>query len=161
MRHKINPFVENMIIPVGSKSVQVLGKDSNILVNQVTGESTGTHVIARKKIDSSKFVKVFADYMQMTFELNGAGNKTLRVLMWAVQERGIGKDIVDLDKNTLEDFIDGVGQKMSLSTFHRGVADLEKAKIIAKTLKLGRYFINPAVMFNGDRIAFTTVIERD
>lgn len=161
VRHKVNPFVKNMVIPIGSKSVQILGKDSNILINQATGEVAGTHVVARKKTDSSKFVKVFADYMQLTFDLTGAGNKALRVLMWAVQERCIGKDIVDLDKITLQEFIENTGQEMSNATFHRGVADLEKAKIIAKTLKIGRYFINPDVMFNGDRIAFTTLIERD
>ncbi|WP_259272006.1 hypothetical protein [Klebsiella pneumoniae] len=37
---------------------------------------------------------------------------------------------------------------------------MEKAKIIAKTMRQGRYFINPNFVFNGDRIAFTTVIER-
>jgi hypothetical protein len=161
MRYKTNPFVANMVIPIGSKSVQILGKDSNVLINQSTGEVTGTHVIARKKADSSKFVKVYADYMQFTFDLTSAGNKALRVLMWAIKERGIGKDRIDMDKMTLSEFIEETGLEMSVATFHRGVSDLEKAKIIAKTLKLGRYFINPGVMFNGDRIAFTTLIERE
>jgi hypothetical protein len=43
----------------------------------------------------------------------------------------------------------------------RGLAELEKARIIAKTLRQGRYFINPNFVFNGDRVAFTTLIERD
>ena len=37
---------------------------------------------------------------------------------------------------------------------------MEKAQIVAKTMRQGRYFINPNFVFNGDRIAFTTVIER-
>ncbi|MBC9222158.1 hypothetical protein IBK32_10680, partial [Escherichia coli] len=41
-----------------------------------------------------------------------------------------------------------------------GLAELEAAKIIAKHLRPGWYFINPNFIFNGDRIAFTTVIER-
>jgi hypothetical protein len=37
---------------------------------------------------------------------------------------------------------------------------MEKAQIVAKTLRQGRYFINPSFVFNGDRVAFTTMIER-
>ncbi len=47
-----------------------------------------------------------------------------------------------------------------MATFKRGMNELEKAQIIAKTMRKGRYFINPNFMFNGDRIAFTTLIER-
>ena len=38
--------------------------------------------------------------------------------------------------------------------------ELEDAKIIAKHRKRGDYFINPNFVFNGDRIAFSTVIEK-
>jgi DNA-binding GntR family transcriptional regulator len=50
--------------------------------------------------------------------------------------------------------------RLSSATFLRGLAELVKAQIIAKTMRQGWYFINPNFMFNGDRIAFTTVIER-
>lgn len=50
--------------------------------------------------------------------------------------------------------------KLSLATFKRGINELEKAQIVAKTIRQGRYFINPNFVFNGDRIAFTTMIER-
>lgn len=50
---------------------------------------------------------------------------------------------------------------LSLSTFKRGLNELEQAKIIAKTIKLGDYFINPNFLFNGNRIAFTTVLEKE
>jgi DNA-binding GntR family transcriptional regulator len=50
--------------------------------------------------------------------------------------------------------------KLSIATFKRGINELENAKIIAKTIRKGWYFINPNFIFNGDRIAFTTVIER-
>lgn len=182
IRHKVNPFVGEMEIPVGTKSVTIstLGKDNNILVNQSTGEVTGTHVVARKKIDSERFIKTFADYMAFTFELTKAGNKALRVVMWAMKEQSVGKDTVTLDKYSHEDFLKQHGfsgketkenkenkakenkvPALSYPTFARGLAELEKAKIIAKTVRTGVYFINPSCMFNGDRIAFTTLIERN
>ncbi|MCV5480042.1 replication/maintenance protein RepL, partial [Escherichia coli] len=50
--------------------------------------------------------------------------------------------------------------RLSMATFKRGINELEKASIIAKTLRKGRYYINPNFVFNGDRIAFTNLIER-
>lgn len=167
VRHKISPFREDMQITVGTKAVRIttLGKDDNILINQHSGDVTGTHVVARKKIDKTKFVKTFADYMSFTFDLTKAGNKALRVVMWAVKEFAIGKDTVFLDRHAYEDFLsahEGLNPPLVLSypTFGRGLAELEKAKIIAKTIRVGSYFINPDCLFNGDKIAFTTIIEK-
>ena len=166
-RYSENPFIGELIIPVGTKNVQIskLGKDSNILVNQQTGEVSGTHVVAHKKVDSSKFVKAFADYMSFTFELTKAGNKALRIVMWALGKEALNKDSVILDKYTLEGFLKDhkeIDPPLTLSypTFTRGLSELEKAKVIAKTMRAGKYFINPDVIFNGDRVAFTTLIER-
>jgi hypothetical protein len=166
IRHKKSPFYENMLIPIGSKNVQIsqMGKESNILVNQHSGEVVGTHVIARKRVDAEKFIKTFADYMAFTFELTKAGNKALRVVMWAMKEQSINKDEVILDRHTHEGFLSvHSNSKKSLTlsypTFARGLAELEKSKIIAKTMRVGHYFINPSCMFNGNRIAFTTAIE--
>ena len=164
-RHHVNPFLENLLIPVGNKQIQLstLGKDSNILVNQISGEITGTHVVATKPVDKEKFVKTFADYMAFTFDLTKAGNKALRVVMWAMKEQAVSKDVVVLDKHTHKAFIDDHNDMLVLSypTLTRGLGELEKAQIIAKTIGVGHYFINPNCMFNGDRIAFTTVIERN
>ena len=166
IRHNKNPFLHGMIIPVHDKkvSISVLGADSNILVNQNTGELHGTHVVAMKKVDSDKFVKTFADYFAFTFDLSKAGQKALRVLMFAVQEQALGKDLVILDRVTLDAFLevhDFEAVALSMPTFSRGLAELEAAKIIAKAARIGSYFINPSVLFNGNRVAFTTIIDRE
>lgn len=168
IRYSENPFVEGMEMEVGNKSVKVsaLGKDDNILVNQVTGEVSGTHVVARKRVDRTKFVKTFADYMAFTFDLTKAGNKALRVVMWATKQYAVGRDRVDLGRYTYEEFMRYYEDSepplvLSYPTYTRGLAELEKAKIIAKTMRTGHYFLNPNCLFNGDRVAFSTVIERE
>ncbi len=165
-RHEINPFLVGMDVTVGSSQVRIstLGKDDNIMINQSTGEVTGTHIVARKKIDKTKFVKTFADYISFTFDLTKAGNKALRVVMWAIKENAIGKDQVVLDKYTHEAFMSHHSDQepplvLSKPTFGRGLGELEKAKIIAKAKRIGTYFINPNCIFNGDRVAFTTILE--
>ncbi len=167
-RYKVNPFLQGMIIPVKGKQVKLssLGRDDNILVNQSTGEVSGTHVTTYKKVDGEQFVKLFTANIALTFDLSAQGIKAFSVLLWAMQHRAIARDEIYLDTHTREDFIEANGGeekplRLSQPTFARGLAELTKAQIIAKTLRQGVYWINPNFVFNGDRLAFTTVIERE
>lgn len=166
-RYKTNPFLEGMVVPVKGKQVKLskLDKDDNILVNQQTGEVQGTHVTTYKKVDGEQFVKLFTANIALTFDLSAQGIKAFTVLMWAIQHKGISKDEIYLDTHTREDFIEAHGEqekplRLSQPTFARGLAELTKSQIIAKTVRQGVYWINPNFVFNGDRIAFTTLIER-
>ena len=162
VRYEKNPFIDNMVIPVKGRSIKLskMGKEENVLINSSTGEVHGTHVTTYKKVDSKQFVKLFTDNIALTFDLKSAGIKTLNVLLWNVQKKGIEKDLIPLDKYVLKEFVDVNRVQLSQATFARGLAELEKAKIIAKQIRQGWYFINPNFCFNGDRIAFTTMIER-
>lgn len=167
IRYEKNPFTENMNVPISRKNVHLsrLGKDDDILINQQTGEHRGTHVTTYKKVDAEQFIKLFTANIALTFELKAAGIKAFNVLMWVMQNKGIEKDLITLDKFSLEEFLEANKDrepplKLSLPTFWRGLAELEKSQIIAKHLRQGWYFINPNFCFNGDRIAFTTLIEK-
>ena len=166
-RYKTNPFLEGMIIPVKGRQVRLskLGQDDNVLINQSTGEVHGTHVTTYKPVDGEQFVKLFTANIALTFDLKAPGIKAFSVLLWSVQNKALSKDEVPLDSLVLEEFTDAHNGKepplrLSQATFLRGLAELVKAQIIAKTMRQGWYFINPNFIFNGDRIAFTTVIER-
>ncbi len=166
-RFKTNPFLEDMVIPAKGKQIKLsrLGKDQNVLVNHDTGEHHGTHVVTYKKVDGEQFVKLFTANIAMTFDLSAAGIKAFSVLLWVVQNKALAKDEIDLDVLVLDEFSAAHVRKdpplrLSSATFRRGIAELEKAQIVAKTMRQGRYFINPNFIFNGDRLAFTTVIER-
>lgn len=166
-RYSENPFLENMVVPVKGQKVKLsrLGKDDNILINQSTGEVEGTHIITYKKVDSEQFVKLFTANIALTFDLKASGIKAFNVVLWTLQNRGITKDLLPLDKFTLEDFLNNHIDrdppiKLSIATFGRGLAELEKAQIVAKHVRQGWYYINPNFAFNGDRIAFTTLIQR-
>jgi len=164
-RYDINPFLNELVVPVKQKNVKVspMGQDRNVLINQETGEHFGTHVTTYKKVDAEKFVKLFTSNIALTFSLKPAGIKALSVLIWTVQNTSINKDLVLLDKYCLADFMkahEDQELKLSHPTFLRGLAELEKAHIIAKNIRKAWYFINPSFVFSGDRVAFTQVIER-
>lgn len=163
IRYDHNPFLKDLIISKKSKQVRVsaMGKDDNVLINQNTGEVHGTNVVTYKQVDDAEFVKYFSANITLAFELNKAGNKALQLLIWAVQKRAIEKDIVTLDKFTWEDFIKEYEIKaFSIPVFKRGLKELEDSQIIAKAKRAGDYYINPNFIFNGDRIAFTKIVER-
>lgn len=167
VRYDRNPFIENMVVPIKGQAVRLskLGKDDNILVNQATGEVQGTHVTTYRRVDAEQFVKLFTANIALTFDLKAAGIKAFNVLLWCLQNRAVERDLIPLDKIVLDEFLAEHSErkppiKLSQPTFWRGLAELEKAQIIAKHLRQGWYYINPNFAFNGDRIAFTTVIER-
>jgi len=163
IRYSESPFRDELIVPKRDKQIRLsrLGRDDNVLINQSTGEVTGTHVTTFRKVDSDKFIKLFTQNIALTFELKAAGIKAFTVLVWTMQERSLERDLVPLDKLVLDEFLEKNSLKMSQPTFWRGLAELEEAKIIAKHVRQGWYYINPSFIFNGDRVAFTQVIERE
>jgi len=167
VRHDTNPFLRDMVIPTKEAQIRLsrMGKDDQVLVNQTTGEIKGTHVVTYRKVDAAQFVKLFAQNVALTFGLGPAGIKALNVLIWSIQNNAIEKDVVPLDKYVLDDFVAKHADykpplTLSSATFARGLVELETAQIIAKHLRPGFFFLNPNFAFNGDRIAFTTLIER-
>ena len=164
VRHRKNPFLSELLVPVKDKQVQIskLGVNDNILINQQTGEVSATHLITYKRVDADQFLKLFTRNIALTFDLTSAGIKAFSVLAWSLQTRSLQKDEVLLDKFTHEEFLAmHEDLKLSLPTFWRGLSELEKARIIAKSMRPGLYFVNPNFVFNGDRIAFTTMIDRE
>lgn len=167
VRHESNPFLQDMVIPTKEAQIRLsrMGKDDQVLVNQATGEIKGTHVVTYRKVDAAQFVKLFAQNVALTFGLGSAGIKALNVLIWSIQHNAIEKDVVPLDKYVLDEFVAKHTDfkpplTLSPATFARGLVELEAVQIIAKHLRPGFFFLNPNFAFNGDRIAFTTLIER-
>lgn len=165
-RYEHSPFSpKTMVIPKKGKAIKIassLGKNKDIaLINTASGEEFETHISTYRTVDSDRFIKIFTQNIKMIFDLSATGIKAFNVLLFAMQYQSRDNDIVDLDKLTLEDFVKETNKNMSLATFYRGLNELENNQIIAKHLRKGRYFINPHFVFNGDRIAFTTVLMRE
>ena len=167
IRHTKNPFIQDMVVPVKGQRVQLsrIGKDDNVLINNATGEVNGTHVTTFRQVDSEQFVKLFTQNIALTFDLKAAGIKVFNVMMWTLQNKALGGDVIPLDKYVLAEFLESQSKRkppvsLSSATYARGLAELEHAQIIAKHIRPGFFYINPNFCFNGDRIAFTTLIQR-
>ncbi|EJF92284.1 hypothetical protein ME9_01686 [Bartonella taylorii 8TBB] len=97
----------------------------------------------------------------LIFDLKAAGIKVFLVLAWILQNRLIRTNSVVLDQAVLKTFLEAQERKLALSptTFFRGVAELEKAGIIAKQNHRAWYFINPSLVFKDRKVVFTNDIE--
>ncbi|EJF82491.1 hypothetical protein [Candidatus Bartonella washoeensis] len=97
----------------------------------------------------------------LIFDLKAAGIKVFLVLAWILQNRLIRTNTVILDKAILKTFLEAQERKLALSptTFFRGVAELEKASIIAKQNHRAWYFINPNFIFKNRQFVFTNDIQ--
>jgi hypothetical protein len=168
IRYKENPFLEDLEIVYKKKQVRVntLGKNNNVLLNEDTGEVKATHVVTYRKVDGAEFIKLFAKNIALTFDMTAAGFKVLMVVSHVLQYKGINRDIITLDSYAFDDFIEAHKDNdppitnFSLQTFLRGLRELVGSKILAKCMRRGDYFINPKFVFNGDRVVFSTVLER-
>ena len=168
IRFKTNPFLQDLVVNLREKQVRLGSLDNNthILIDQSNGSTQGTHLVTYRHVDNEQFLKLFTKNIALTFDLTSPGIKAFNVLCWAVQIGAIAKDEVALDSFALEEFLSAHRERtpplkdFSLATFKRGLAELETAQLIAKTIRKGRYFVNPSFVFNGDRVAFSTVIER-
>jgi hypothetical protein len=163
-RYKINPFIKDLEISVRNKNVRIskMGKKDNVaLVDMDSGDKKGTYISTKKLVDSESFLKLFTGNIALTFDLKSAGIKAFNVVCWVMQNSSIEKDKITIDKYTVEDFNEIHKKKLSKPVLYRGLKELIINKIIARSQREGEYFINPAFVFNGDRLVFTTIIERN
>jgi len=160
--YKHNPFTENLVVETTKKQVSVtrMGKDDNVLLNKATGEMSGTHVVTYREVDDSEFIKLFTKNIGLAFDLTSAGLKALLLMAFGLQKQ-VEKEGLFIDELLLEDFLrENKDKKVSMKTIYRGLIELEKCKILAKSTRSGYYFTNPNFVFNGNRLAFTTEIQR-
>ena len=149
-----NPFIENLCIEIRKKGITVAAglsisdKDSN--------EIKAAAVATFKDVDTEEFLKIYTQNIRQIFELSLTAQKIIMPLMLEIQRNA--KNIAHVyfslkiaQKNCLE-----LGLKtISQQTFNRGINELiENSFIAMNDIGTNWYWINPNILFNGDRIRF-------
>lgn len=168
VRHKSNPFIVDMELKSKSKKVRINSRSSKnqVIVDIGTGEMIGgIEMNTYKRVDTEQFIKMFSDNFGMTLNITAAGLKALNVVIWIMQKK-ISLDLIPIDKYELEAFIafqeaHGRTPKISNQVLLRGLAELEKEQIVAKSVRIGSYYINPNFCFNGDRFSVSMIVTKE
>lgn len=157
-KHRENPFVAEMIERVQSSTVVKLqgGKPSDRkgvagLVDTTSGELVEATFVRKKEVDSDQFVKLYCGSVALWADLS---KPALKVFTWIVKNIKPQCDFIIIARDVI---LPEIGYKSS-ETLYRGLRELVKGGIIAKGQVDGMWFINPLVVFNGDRATFATKI---
>jgi len=151
-KNQTNPFLEETIahIEEGKKTLLFTQKDPDSAVNYKTGELLANTVYAKQiKVDKAEFRKVFKTSLPQFTELSSAANK---VFQYVLSSTRINDDVILFDFQECMEFT----KYKSKYAINNGISELLNKKFIARTNKFYKFYINPTMFFNGDRITFVT-----
>lgn len=153
--NKTNPFAEETIAKMGnvlvSKKVLGANKDEGAILKAVDNNGEvlgGTAFIREKVVDQEQFAKFFFAGFKAFYDLKPA---TIRLFGFIIN---LLKPNLDSFNFYLDDCKEATG--MSVASIYRGLGELCSHSIIARGRTEYEYYINPMVVFNGDRITFAT-----
>lgn len=106
--------------------------------------------------DDEHFVKVFADGVRAAFDLSRTGDRVFVAVLQAYQAEKLTGGFTDTV--SLIWFDGGLnGDKLGMTdrTFHNGLKEFLSKEFLKPKLP-NQYWLNPALFFKGDRVAFTS-----
>lgn len=152
-----NPFLKQAVQEVDKHVVHkwknTAGSDKkaiSLVVDPDSGEVMGQTTFMRQiEVDEDKFTKLYLGQFQLFFDLTTAGIRVFGYIMTCMKPKN---DMVYFDR---DDCIAYTKYK-SVESVYRGLTELLKAGIIARGKNDNIYFINPLIIWNGDRARFVT-----
>lgn len=156
-RFKENPFLKGATVEIrGKKRFYNVLASTEAVVDLPTGEIKGTveHKLV-KIVDDAEFVKVFADGVAGMYDLGRPGRRVLSYLLEVIQAHP------NTDRIYLH-FMDALEEPWGISkaTFFRGMGELATKRFIAPAATSNMFFLNPCMVWNGDRFRFITEYTR-
>ena len=149
-----NPFIKDILNLKLRKKTISISRNPEMAINE-HGEYIGDKfMIVKRKVDKDEFVKVFKDQLAVIFELTRTAQK---VLTYFIKVLGVNKDFVVFDINKAKEY-SGLSSKASI---YLGLSELIQKQVIAKSYLTQIYFINPTILFNGDRLVVINAWERN
>lgn len=155
-KHAVNPFVEEAITRVASETVRrtrKVGASNNgaqhLVVNPSTGEVDAyAQFMEIQEVDEDKFTKIYISEFAAFYDLTKPAIKVLHYIISILKPKQ-DTFILRMDK-----CLEFTKYTHKVSVFS-GLGNLIKSGIIARTIYNEEYYINPMVLFNGNRIAYT------
>lgn len=155
--YKDNPFIgpEQFVVTVRN-DLKLVATDVSININDQEQVTTG--VIGRiQDVDTDQFVKIYTRNVGLLFELNQTAQKALIAVFLAVQAQAKDKSEIFLPYHKAIEYYTSINlQKYpSMSSYYKGIKSLINDGFLAAHYNGEHwYWINPSILFNGDRVRF-------
>lgn len=146
-KYETNPFMRNLVIETKKRKVQI-GQTGDMLIDNKTGEQKGGAIaFYQEKVDTDRFVKLYTTNIQQTFELSKTAHKVFTYVCHELS-KSINSDTFYF---YVPDAIKFCGYRTK-APIYNGFKELVNKQIIAMSNRPNIWFINPAIMFNGNRL---------
>lgn len=152
-QHTENPFVADAVdtlkVARRTQMMTATSKDAvHYVVNRESGEVDGYSAFMRViEVDEERFAKLYLSELAALWDLN---KPAIRVFTYIVSSLVPNKDSIIFETDKCMEY---TGYKSEKSVF-TGLSELIEHGIIARTNKHWQYFINPMIMWNGNRVTF-------
>ena len=151
-RHETNPFVDRAIQEIKSvkktRHFTPTNKNEMQLIVNRNGDVGGeTAFVKFVEVDEERFAKVYLSQFSAFYELNKSAIKLFGYILIALKPNS---DFFYFD---IEDAMNHTGYR-GKNTILNAMASLINNGIVARSNKHYKYFINPLVVFNGNRVTF-------
>ena len=152
-----SPVDNPLITPrtVETKHRHVRAGRARELVDPLTGEVTALSAIHTvEERDDADFVKIFAEGVRAAYGLSRTGMRVFQAILDEYQRTPMNGGYADaVELFWFNNGLSGREVGMSEYTFKRGLRELlDKGFIAPKSTSL--FWVNPALFFKGDRVAF-------
>lgn len=152
-----NPFLKQAIQEVDRHIVHkwknTAGSDQkaiSLVIDPDSGEIVGQTTFMRQiEVDEDKFTKLYLTQFQAFFDLTTAGIRVFGYVMTCMKPKN---DMIYFDRDECMEYT----KYKSVESVYRGLTELLMAGIIARAKNDNFYFINPLIIWNGDRARFVT-----
>ncbi|WP_085537220.1 replication/maintenance protein RepL [Massilibacteroides vaginae] len=150
-----NPFMNKAIEQIGQSTVRryrsSTGTSKNAILHAVdtnTGQIVGhTAFIRQIEVDEQEFIKF---YLKEFKAFCGLSEKAMKIFNYVLKQL---KPNTDEFLFIMPDCINDTGYKTKTSIY-QGLTELIQAEVIAKGKTDVLYYINPNMIFNGNRLTF-------
>ncbi|MDB5243444.1 MAG: RepA protein [Spirosoma sp.] len=147
-----NPFIEKAVDDIKIiKRTQVIrpqSKDEIQMITSTEGEVTGYTAFMRfVEVDEERFAKVYLSQFSSFWDLSKPAIRVFGYILTVLKPR---QDSFMFD---MADCLTHTKYSTEKSVFE-GLSSLIECGIVARGNRHYRYFINPLVVFNGDRVTF-------
>lgn len=149
-----NPFLTGFSIRIKPDTIVVAG---GLSITDKSNDEIDCGIIGSvKTVDAEHFLKLYTKNISIIFELNTYARRIFPAILMAVQHQSKDKAEIFLSHSEAVEYFEQLKmQAPDASYFSRGMKDLIKQNIIAYHARgVGWYWINPNIIFNGDRVRF-------
>lgn len=157
----LNPFCFETELKIETRKKNLtVSRGTELIERKDASRSYFANIVHTQEVDKEEFIKLYTSQIKAYFDLTKTAYKVFFIFLRIYQD-AIGKDHFYLSCKKAMSLAEKIDHfVLSESIFYRGVKELIEKRIIAKTNEKNWYFINPAIIFNGDRARFVSEIRK-